>query len=507
MRGEKPPRSLTKRTLDQREISRIPGTNGDALRSLLNLPGVGRPPGLAGLLIVRGSAPQDSQYFIDGTPVPIVYHFGGLSSVVPTEMIERLDFYPGNFSAQFGRAMGGIVDVGLLEPAQRSPARHGGGQSARHALLAQGPIFETGWRFAIAGRRSNLDEWLGPVLKAAQSSVSVSPVYYDYQAILERDLGKRSTLRFALFGSDDALAILNTNASSSEPELAGSLSTHTGFWRAQASFKSHLGENTDFRIVGAIGRDYRLVQRGQPQLQPRRLSDHRARRAVAEARSAADDERRPRLARGAVHRLGALAALPEARAAADGAILRSGAAVDAGVRERQSARDVRRVGGDALARLAHRPRDPARLHPGHRVVGPRPAHQPASRRHDVAADDDQGGRRAVLAASASAGDERRLRDAGAHRPEGDSLRSRRGARAVAQHRCVARGLLQAARLPPHAGRRERGQRRHLRGRDADPLQAGRALLRLARVHALAKLAARTLRGCRSSSPSSTRPTS
>src|ERR1017187_836772 len=56
VRGEKPPREVTKRTLEQREISRIPGTNGDALRSLQNLPGVGRPPGLAGLLIVRGSA-------------------------------------------------------------------------------------------------------------------------------------------------------------------------------------------------------------------------------------------------------------------------------------------------------------------------------------------------------------------------------------------------------------------------------------------------------------------
>ena len=133
MRGEKPPRSVTKETLDQREISRIPGTNGDALRSLLNLPGVGRPPALAGLLIVRGSAPQDSQYFIDGTPVPIVYHFGGLSSVVPTEMIDRLDFYPGNFSAQYGRAMGGIVDVGLLNPASDRLHGHGRGRPPRLA--------------------------------------------------------------------------------------------------------------------------------------------------------------------------------------------------------------------------------------------------------------------------------------------------------------------------------------------------------------------------------------
>jgi TonB family protein len=252
--GEKPPRSVTVRTLDQREINRIPGTNGDALKSLQNLPGVARPPAFAGLLVVRGSAPQDSQYFVDGTPVPIVYHFGGLSSVVPTEMLNRLDFYPGNFSSQFGRAMGGVVDIGLISP---SKDLHGFAQvdllDAR--VMAQGPIFDTGWRFAVAGRRSYLDAWLGPVLKGLNSSVSVSPVYYDYQAILERDLTPRSTFRLAFFGSDDKLAILNQNTSSSEPELTGSIDTHTGFWRAQALYKNRLSDDTEFRLVGSFGRD------------------------------------------------------------------------------------------------------------------------------------------------------------------------------------------------------------------------------------------------------------
>ncbi len=98
--GDKPSREVTKRTMDQRELLRIPGSNGDALRALQNLPGIARPPGLAGLLIVRGSAPQDTQIFVDGTEIPLVYHFGGLSSVIPTEMLDRIDFYPGNFSPQ-----------------------------------------------------------------------------------------------------------------------------------------------------------------------------------------------------------------------------------------------------------------------------------------------------------------------------------------------------------------------------------------------------------------------
>lgn len=254
--GEKPPREVTKRTLDQRELSRIPGTNGDALRSLQNLPGVARPPAFLGLLIVRGSAPQDTQYFIDGTPVPLVYHFGGLTSVVPTEMISKLDFYPGNFSSQYGRAMGGIVDVGLFDPAKDRIHALAQADFIDGRIMAQGPLGDTGWRFAAGVRRSNLDLWLTPVLEATSAGLSVTPVYYDYQAVAERDLGKKSNVRFAFFGSDDRLDVFLPTASSSEPDLAGTLGTHTGFWRAQGRYVNKLSDDTELRLVAAAGQDY-----------------------------------------------------------------------------------------------------------------------------------------------------------------------------------------------------------------------------------------------------------
>jgi TonB family protein len=262
VRGQKPPREVSKFTLDQREIARIPGTNGDALRSLQNLPGVARSPPLSGLLVVRGSAPEDTQYFVDGTPVPLVYHFGGLSSVVPTEMIGRIDFYPGNFSAQYGRAMGGIVDVGLTDP--KSDRLHVMAQAdlIDTRALVQGPLFDTGWRFAVAGRRSWFNVWLAPVLKAAKASVSVAPVYYDYQAVLERDLDKHSSLRFGLFGSDDRIAILLQTPSSGAPDLAGVIGSHTGFWRAQVLYKNKIGSDTELRVVGSFGEDYLELNAG-----------------------------------------------------------------------------------------------------------------------------------------------------------------------------------------------------------------------------------------------------
>ncbi len=43
--GERPPREVTRHTIERREMERIPGTSGDALRSIENLPGVATPSG------------------------------------------------------------------------------------------------------------------------------------------------------------------------------------------------------------------------------------------------------------------------------------------------------------------------------------------------------------------------------------------------------------------------------------------------------------------------------
>ena len=251
--GQKPPREVTKFTLEEREISRIPGTGGDAIKSLLNLPGVARPPSFTGLLIVRGSAPADTAIFIDGTPVPIIYHLGAFSSVVPTELLDKIDFYPGNFSSQYGRAMGGIVDVGLKDPTKDRVHAFVDTSFIDARGLVQGPIGKTGWTFAVSGRRSWFDVWLAPVLKATGAGVTAAPVYYDYQAILQRDLDKRSSVRFALFGSDDLLRILVNTSSVSNPQIG--FGTHYGFWRVQGLYRNRLTDDTELRLNVAVGED------------------------------------------------------------------------------------------------------------------------------------------------------------------------------------------------------------------------------------------------------------
>jgi TonB family protein len=267
VRGTRPPREVTKRTLEQRELARIPGTNGDALRAIQNLPGVARAPGFAGLLIVRGAAPQETGTYVDGTFVPIIYHFGGLSSVIPTEMLDKIDFYPGNFSTYFGRHTGGVIDVGVRDPqVRKDPNAHlGAAKAGVHGLIqadlidarmvAQGPLGDTGWKFAVGGRRSYVDVWLKPALEQLGSGVTTAPVYYDYQALLERDWGKKHNLRLFFFGSDDRLDILVKQVSGSNPGLTGSIGLGTAFYRMQARYTGRLSDDTEVRLVGAVGKD------------------------------------------------------------------------------------------------------------------------------------------------------------------------------------------------------------------------------------------------------------
>ncbi|MBX3230751.1 MAG: TonB family protein [Labilithrix sp.] len=252
VKGDRPPREVTKRTISRDEVFSSPGTNGDALRAVQNLPGVARPPPFGGQLVVRGSAPQDTQTFIDGTNVPLIYHFGGLSSVVPSESLDRIDFYPGNFGAQYGRGMGGIIDVGLRDP---------NADGTFHAMAQLDSIdvrffversLGKGWSFSASGRRSYFDVWLGLL---AGDGLATAPRYYDYQLMVRKEFSPDHDLRFTFFGSDDRLEIFNTATNGGDFLLGGNIRAAITFWRAQARYQNKLKTGTRITAVAAIGQD------------------------------------------------------------------------------------------------------------------------------------------------------------------------------------------------------------------------------------------------------------
>jgi TonB family protein len=217
VRRKRAQKEVSKISLTREEVKRVPGSFGDPLRVIENLPGLARAPFAGGALIVRGANPQDSGVYFDGVQIPILYHFGGLTSVVNAEFLEDIDFYPGGFPVQYGRATAGIVDVSSRKLKMKTCRGYG-----ELDLLDSGFFFACPLQlgelpkvtFAMAARRSYIDALLPIVLDTFLGSgqaIIASPVYWDYQAKLETTPLPGHTLSLFVFGSNDDLKVLSRN--------------------------------------------------------------------------------------------------------------------------------------------------------------------------------------------------------------------------------------------------------------------------------------------------------
>lgn len=211
---------ITERTLSQEEVRFLPGTGGDVVKVVQNLPGVARAALGVGQLIIRGTAPEDSAYFLDGVSIPIVFHFSGLSTVLNGDLVGEVAYLPGNYGVRYGRALGGLVDLRTKDelPEKRRRGYVSLDLFQGTAYVEQRVADHTAVEFSV--RRSWIDAILTPVLSAGGSSVR-APQYWDAQARVYHELdnggridvlGLFSDNRFKVVGDeDDAIAIgLNT---------------------------------------------------------------------------------------------------------------------------------------------------------------------------------------------------------------------------------------------------------------------------------------------------------
>jgi TonB family protein len=229
--GQREQREVSEYTLSRQELETTPGSFGDPIRVLQDLPGVARVPLDLGQLLVRGSGPNDTGTYIDGIELPLLFHFLVGPSVINPEFVDKLDFYTGGFGAEYGRAIGGLVDIETRKPAEDQVH----GSASINLLDADAYVsvpITPDLSVSAAGRRSYYDLFVPFVLKALGSNEVVLPVYDDYQVRADYHLPD-SNDRFQLFffGSDDSLDI-----SSASGATAPAITENTDFWRLEAAW-------------------------------------------------------------------------------------------------------------------------------------------------------------------------------------------------------------------------------------------------------------------------------
>ena len=243
---------VSKIELSREELRKVPGTFGDPIRVLENLPGMGRAPVLGGQLLVRGANPQDTQVMVDGMPIPLLYHLYGLTSVINAEFLERIDFYPGGFGARYGRATAGVVDI--VSRDLDCTLWHGSAKLDVIDASAYTCVPLGTWRVAAAGRRSVIDAVLPLVLQQVESPtgqgfITVSPSYWDYQA-QARTLLATHAIRLGAYGSYDTLKVIQTGSLANIPLNLG---IKQGFHRLLLRDKWRLGEDTSLTSTVSPG--------------------------------------------------------------------------------------------------------------------------------------------------------------------------------------------------------------------------------------------------------------
>ena len=228
VRAQRQSEEVTRHTLSRAELTTVPGTFGDPLRVIQNLPGVARIPYGLGQLVVRGAAPQDSSVFVDGQRVPLLYHFLGGPSVLTPNLIDKIDFYPGGFGVHYGRATAGILDVTTKTDAATQLHGNADINLLDSSAYIEGPL-GGGISGGVAARRSYIDLLLPFVISQQQGSTTVvaTPVYWDYQARADKELGRAGRLSLFVFGSDDTLHVLSADPGRGTLDLG----THIGFHR------------------------------------------------------------------------------------------------------------------------------------------------------------------------------------------------------------------------------------------------------------------------------------
>lgn len=205
------------RTIGAAEVERFPGAARDLSKVLQGTPGVAATPNFRNDLIVRGGAPNENRFFLDGISVPTINHFatqgssGGPVGMIDVRFIREVDVYTSAFPSARGQALSSVMDFRMRDGSAEQSAYSVTVGASDLGATAEGPL-GTNATYLFSARRS----YLQLLFKAL--GLPFVPTYNDAQLKVRARLGTHDELSFLAIGAIDDFA-LNTGEKARDTEI------------------------------------------------------------------------------------------------------------------------------------------------------------------------------------------------------------------------------------------------------------------------------------------------
>jgi hypothetical protein len=199
---------LSVQRLTSEEIKSSPGSNFDISKVVQSLPGVtgsaSTGAGFRNDIIVRGGAPNENVFYLDGIEIPVINHFstqgsaGGPQGILNVSFIDEVKLSSSAFDAKFDNALSSVFEFkqkrGNTDKVQGN-IRMG---ATEIASTFEGPLSKNGkTTFLVSARRSYL-QYLFYVL-----DLPIRPNFWDYQFKVTHTIDPKTTLTFIGVGAID----------------------------------------------------------------------------------------------------------------------------------------------------------------------------------------------------------------------------------------------------------------------------------------------------------------
>ena len=175
---EEAPVSL--RRIGTNEIKRNPGGGRDISKAIRSLPGVAAIPSFRNDIVIRGGAPNENRFYIDGIEIPNINHFatqgasGGPVGMINVDLVEQVEFFSGAFPATRGNALSSVMEFGFKTARTDEWTSNAVVGTSDLGLTFEGPTGPNS-SLILSARRSYL-QFLFEVL-----GLPFLPIYNDFQ--------------------------------------------------------------------------------------------------------------------------------------------------------------------------------------------------------------------------------------------------------------------------------------------------------------------------------------